>query len=327
MKAVILGTGATIGTLGLEAGVIGFVRRLEAVRSNWRTEYPSLAQAVNDCGGNPLDVALDRLWTRLDYYSKFKTILGSAYPGEASTELRKALLDAYGFADEISRICSAQTTYPLKTVLADLGPGDAVISFNWDTLAETILHDVLRADLVQVPHPGSICRIRLVKPHGSLSWVHRSGEPIEIRDGANVRLKPMDVSDVYSGRPGSSEPLILGALPIKSELLDEIQRGEPGLHGLIASQWVEAVDAISRAEEIVVVGYRFPREDEYGRFLLREAVGKRAPLLAPPSLRYFSLGRDRNAFERAFRDVFGERVNYFYCGEVTSAFPKNQATG
>ena len=326
MKAIILGTGATIGTIGAEAGVVGFVRRLAAVRSNWRAEYPLLAEAIDDCGGDANDVGLDQIWTRLDYYSKFSKIFGTVYSGDVSTQLHKAILDAYAFAEDIGRICSAPSEYALKSVLAKLLPGETLISFNWDTLAETILCDVLGAKVVQVPHAASPERIRLAKPHGSLSWVHRNAEPILYRDETRLRLIAMSPAEVYSGMPGSCQPLILGALPIKSELLDEVQTTEPGLHDLIVGQWTEVMDAISRCTELIIVGYRFPPEDEYGRFLLREAVKKRAAGL-PLSLRYFSLARDREVFERAFRDVFGSSVSYSYCGEVTTAFRPMGAAG
>lgn len=104
MRTVILGTGSTAGTFGAAAGVVGFVRRLAQVRPDWRAKYPWLARVIDDCEGAPEDVALDQLWTRLDYYAKFRKVLGACYPGDASTELHRAILDAYGFAEEIDRI-------------------------------------------------------------------------------------------------------------------------------------------------------------------------------------------------------------------------------
>lgn len=206
----------------------------------------------------------------------------------------------------------------LKAVLSELRLGDTLISFNWDTLAETILCTVFGADVVQLPYPTSSEKIRLAKPHGSLSWIHRGDQAPIYRDGPRVRLTPMNPGEVCSGGLGSCQPLILGALPIKNELLEEVQRTEPGLHDLVVDQWKEVVDAVLRSTELMVVGYRSPPEDEYGRFLMREAVRKR--LKDPPlSIRYFSLVRDREEFERAFRHVFGTGIAYTYCGEVTEA--------
>ena len=66
---------------------------------------------------------------------------------------------------------------------------------------------------------------------------------------------------------------MLGAVPIKSELIFEVQRfyGLP-VFDVVVQQWKTVVTAVREAEKLIVVGYSFPREDQYGRFLFREAV-------------------------------------------------------
>lgn len=293
MKAILLGTGATIGTLGTNGGVDGFVKRLNTVRPNWKRDYPELARVIVDCKEEPEQLGLDWLWTRIDYCSKFRGILGSDYGVNAAIQLRKAVLDAYSFGDEISQLCTATAEFTLKRVLRELSPGDALISFNWDTLAETIVLRMLGKDLVQVPYPVTNTQVRLIKPHGSLSWEHRSDAPVHFQEGSNPRLQPMAVESVHAEPASFAQPLVLGAVPIKSELLEEIQRYQFGLYETISAQWREVVDVLSRVTEIVVVGYRFPAEDAYGRFLFREAVLRRPKQTGLPPICYYALSKDR----------------------------------
>lgn len=329
MKVVIIGTGASIGTIGAEAGVAKFVRRLIEVRGlSWRSDFPNLALAIDDCKDDYTDLlslGLDNIWSRIDYYSKFRGILGVEYGPETSLELYKAILEAYSFTMEVDQLSSVTTgNFTLKQILAELKPGDVLISFNWDVLAETVAKKILGKDLVQAPCPGGERHILLIKPHGSLSWEHKpdssGGCDLVFRDGIGPRLKVLKPTDVD---PGDSQhftqPLLLGAVPIKSEILEEIQRGHDPAYRTICSQWREVVSALARTNELVVAGYRFPPEDLYGRFLFREAARKRAAGTAPPIM-YYALNEDRSDIEDAFRDIFGKSVNYTYMGKVEPAF-------
>jgi hypothetical protein len=261
---------------------------------------------------------LDTTWTRMDYYSKLHRSLGTtAYTGDASLELRKALLDAYSLADELKAL-DPGADCTLKDILGTLRPGDALISFNWDTAAEHIAVRVLRLDLAPARYPGADTRIRLIKPHGSLSWSHCAAAPgsqqcaVRWHDGAHPLLDPMKRDDVISA-PNTHfcEPLVLGAVPIKSELLAEIQRDHRPVYETIADQWAEAVSATRQAVELIVAGYGFPPEDAYGHFLLREAVRQRGTSFVP-SIVYYS-ERDIPA---SMREIFGDRPKYRFEGAV-----------
>lgn len=273
---------------------------------------------MDDCKKKKDDkIDLDTLWTRIDYYSKFRKILGCEYGSEASIQLHKAIIEAYSFNEKIDDVLirTAKEDFTLKIELNKLCPGDTLISFNWDTLAETIAMNMLGINLVQVPCPYNGTHIRLIKPHGSLSWIHKPEKPIIFQNGSKPRLDPMPEKDVNN----DAEPLVLGAVPIKSELLEEIQKVQPGLHDLISAQWREVVNVISQAEEVVVIGYSFPKEDVYGRFLISEAVRRRTEH-AKLKICYYSLKKDRPNVEEAFREIFGGAVNYEYKGKVKSAF-------
>ena len=59
------------------------------------------------------------------------------------------------------------------------------------------------------------------------------------------------------------EPLVLGAVPIKSELLAEVQSGDRKAYETISDQWAEAACPVTQTTELVVAGYCFPPEDGY----------------------------------------------------------------
>src|ERR1019366_8619457 len=324
MKVVILGAGSTIGTFnGASLGVDRFVDRLYYVRGvSWRDEYRGLCRVIGDCKSPPGKTpSLDRVWTRIDYYSKLDRSLGTT-PGDASLDFHKALLDAYSLtADERAALAEADAEFTLKTILRPLDSGDALISFNWDTAAERVAK-TLNLDLASA-HES---RIRLIKPHGSLSWRHCAAKPgsqecaVHWSDNGAPLLEPMNPCDVVPHDGGQNahfcEPLVLGAVPIKSELLREVQREHAGVYERVADQWAEVVRAITHASELVVAGYGFPPEDGYGHFLLREAAGRRGR--TPLSIVYYSLPIDRAKVEASMRDIFGDDVNYRFAGCVKS---------
>jgi hypothetical protein len=321
MKVVILGTGSTIGTLervalATELGVNGFTRRLSRVKPEWRNEYPSLARAVDDSGSENLD----QIWTRMDYAGKLqRSLKRPTYPPETSGQLHRALLVAYSLADEVERL-DLDSCFTLKTALMDLGDGDVLISFNWDTVAERIARSPSLGKKLVASGPVLHGRsVNLVKPHGSLSW-EDGGTPESVKwrdDHGEPLLTPMPVERVHHGE--YMQPLVLGAVPMKERLIKETQPNQT-IYEVFADQWAAVVDAITGATALTVIGYRFPSEDGYGRFLLREAARRRRQPL--PQIPYYALERDRAAVEQALREVFGDDARCSFKGPVDPASPK-----
>lgn len=166
--------------------------------------------------------------------------------------------------------------------------------------------------------------MNLIKPHGSLSWEDLGGEAKDVRwneplSGAPL-LKPM--------RPGTGsypQPFILGAVPIKDELIRGTQNDNPKIYQTIADQWAAVVQAVTRADELTVVGYGFPPEDGYGRWLFRQAAKRRDR--RPLKLSYYALSCDAEKVEAALRDIFGECVTYTYEGRVKEPKESSRCSG
>ena len=156
----------------------------------------------------------------------------------------------------------------------------------------------------------------MAKPHGSTSWMlDLNCDPKRVISASNhgeVLLNSLEPMDVDRCR----EPLVLGAVPIKSELIREVQDfcGSPQVFQTIARQWRTVVEAIRDADSVVVVGYSFPQGDEYGRFLLQEGMRLRNSRL---SVEFFELQNKKCEREKAIKSAFDSLVkNLVYRGKV-----------
>lgn len=319
MRVLILGTGSTIGTLwevayGAELGVYGFTKRLSRVKPRWREDYAALARVIADCGSENLD----QIWTHLDYATKLhRSLGGNPYDPRTSGELHRSLLDAYSLTDEIRKI-DLRSDFTLKTELMRLEDGDVLISFNWDTCAERIATDLGRRLRMASGRVFDKRYVNLVKPHGSLSWEDGgTADRVRWHDHGQPLLTPMPVEAVHRG--GYMQPLVLGAIPLKERLIRETQ-SNPAIYEVFADQWAAVVEAITTATTLAVIGYRFPSEDGYGRFLLREAVKRRATPLS--GISYHARESDKDEIEPALRETFGEHVACSFEGPASPAAAK-----
>lgn len=326
MKVFFIGAGASRGTLqssGTPVPVAAqFGKVLNDIDRCWASKYPSLVKVVDHLGLPLADWGLEPVWTCVDYYAKLsKAILGADdWPG-VSRELKKALLQVYGKrCDLAAEKLTVNDSYTLGHVLKnELKPGDALVSFNYDTIVERLARrfgHTMRPVCTHKKRGG----IMLAKPHGSTSWIMElcSRRVISASDDGGPLLDSLTPKDVDQKR----EPLLLGAVPIKSELIREVQaftgisngRSWFEVFDTITQQWSAVVKAILDAHTIVVVGYSFPREDQYGRFLIQEATRLRQKRLI---IEFFELKDKASDRAKEIIDAFDGRVaKLIFRGEV-----------
>jgi hypothetical protein len=280
MKVFFFGAGSSRGTLGEKMAPMAreFGCALKERAPNWETEFPALAKVVEHLNAKLPDLGLERIWTCIDYFDKLQGALGGApwgVRGDAVPDLKRALLRIYGrdLDREVEKL-AVSDKYTLGGLLKRVCPGDVLISFNYDTVVERLAgkfgYDLrgycgyFRRDVVN-----------FVKPHGSTSWCLdlREKRVTSAKDDGSPLLNSMSEDDVCRKK----EPLVLGAVPIKSELLSEIQwhYGVYEVHEVVMRQWKAVVAALRQAELLVVVGYSFPKEDQYGMFLFGEGMRDR----------------------------------------------------
>lgn len=279
MKVYFIGAGATAGTLPLgpnkqqTAPVAARFGETLAGMPRWEQDFPALNKVVQHLGIPVRRVDLETLWACMDYYAKLAPALPSPAPwrGE-SPELKKLLLRLYGKnCDAAAEVLPARNDYTLGNLAANtIKPGDVVVSFNYDTVVERLIRR-LGPSIRMACGTFSGGQIHLVKPHGSVSWL--IARDIRTSDGSGKPLfDSLDESDVVD-----HGPLLLGAVPIKSELIREVQGtlGTPSVFETVMSQWRAVTTAVRDATALVAVGYGFPREDHYGRFLVKEGLRHR----------------------------------------------------
>ena len=322
MKAFFFGAGCSYGTLqNYYACPISkdFGKYLE--RLNAWNRYTDLRKAAEhlDYRGRLSEIGLEELWSLIDHYAKFSDKRG---PGgflseppwlwDAECELKRALIRLCGAAcvDAAKAIRRTSDCTLVDLLLNQVRPGDVVVSFNWDTLVERLAK---KFGLTFTHSRGRPTKcIEFAKPHGSASWQvgsirleHLRGRPL---------LDPLVENDITPGKSWT-EPLLLGAVPMKSELIFEVQKCyAPHVFTVIMNQWQAVVEAVRTAGTIVVLGYGFPKEDEYGRFFCKEGVRQRHRPLK--RVEYYNVSRESGC---AIREVFGEEAKVVWKGPVTPA--------
>ena len=144
---------------------------------------------------------------------------------DAICELKRAILRLCGSACEKAvRRIPKTSRYTIVKILKQVVPGDVIVSFNWDTLVEQLANRLFTSEwkLVHCDGPPSKQKkqVKLVKPHGSVSWRVGCPEPFILPCKPVLEaIKETQVRPGYS----RSEPLLLGAVPLKSELISEVQ--------------------------------------------------------------------------------------------------------
>ena len=227
-------------------------------------------------------VGLEELWSCIDHYAKFWVQRCGFLrepkwnQAEAVCELKRAVLRLCGSAcEDAARAIRRTSKCTLVSILRNqVKSGDVVVSFNWDMLVERLAK---KCELNFVHCSGRPRKnkkeIKFVKPHGSVSW--QVGRPPAILPFAPM-LRVIREGDV---KPGESptEPLLLGAVPMKSELIFEVAAHycACAVFKVIMDQWQAVVEAVRDADSFVVLGYSFPKEDQYGRFFFQEGMRKR----------------------------------------------------
>jgi hypothetical protein len=249
----------------------------ERLGENLEKQYPTLAQVAGHLGRPLQDIGLEELWTCIDYHAKFQAAFRTMWEprGKVISELKSALLLLYGStcASVAKNLC-LQEKYTLSEIIQSVIAGDTLVSFNYDTVVEWLCHKAGKRLFHRSAPDATV--IRFAKPHGSASWnlqpYERSNRIVEL-DGEPLR-EPLDYNDAKMRKV---DPLVLGAVPLKSELISEVQEryGSRRVYDVILSQWRAVADSIRDADRLVVLGYSFPAEDTYGRFFYQEAMSER----------------------------------------------------
>jgi hypothetical protein len=317
-SAFFLGAGCSYGTLKDRRHFPPLARdfgsELTKRTPDWLDKYPNLSKVAEHLGVTLPKVSLEELWTCIDYHAKFYEAFNIGWDSvQVVLQLKRSLLRMYGRScDDDAAKLRVSDSYTLGRIVGEIRPGDTLVSFNYDTLAEqlakkrglNLLHGV-------GPMPEGV--VRFAKPHGSASWnLYKLGD--DLRNGppacSSINEPEVQLGDV--------EPLLLGAVPVKSELIREVQMCHtPPVFDVVLRQWQAVADAVRDADRVVVLGYSFPKEDAYGKFFFHEAVLQRRS--KPLRIEYYELREKKEQAVASMASVFPTELCISYIEPVQAA--------
>jgi len=148
------------------------------------------------------------------------------------------------------------------------GQPNAVISLNWDVLAERVLSESKAGWQYTVHSPW----VPVLKPHGSINWSKHLQE--------GLRAESQDWRQISPGSPYSYIPRDPFFDPFEQGANQNLRHllfpGDPEDEKGVAQIWNEAAQAIGEREAVVFIGYSLPVYDAPAReFFSRVAAGKR----------------------------------------------------
>jgi hypothetical protein len=178
------------------------------------------------------------------------------------------------------------------------GQTNAIISFNWELLAEKALSDARAGWLYTIHSPW----VPILKPHGSINW----SDHVERGWGENPEWQPIapHSSYRYIRQAPFSDPFENG---VNQRLRKLILPGDPEDSGGTKLIWEEAEAAIRERDVVVFIGYSLPQYDSFStRFFQRVSAGKQIEVYARSSetLEHYRvmLGRINTTGPFAFAD-------------------------
>jgi len=180
----------------------------------------------------------------------------------AGWQLRKKVAETYGY---IADRTTLENYRLLLKKIKSVGECDfpTIVSFNYDTLPEQAWEAYHYWGLHDLNYRNE--QINIIKPHGSVNWLHRQEEVI-IEQA--LPIPPEKVG--YYGDQLQQHSLI-GLVANKREF-DKKPDQDPLVAALYSYRLVECIKrALKKAEHLIVIGYSFPITDTYMKKIILDA--------------------------------------------------------
>jgi hypothetical protein len=223
----------------------------------------------------PMEAAFSLLYTAKDFPEIYASRSGPKPKAGERQELDDFLSLLFAVLAALDKGSSSPTGY--DRLVQTLEPGDTVITLNYDTMIDSAL---VRAgwdpkagyELVggkkkvtwgsaRAPQATRLADVSLLKLHGSLNWW--------------VRGSRSTLSNVFSKKP------VIVTAPRVNERAGMIRQIIPPIYGKVFGHahwralWKAAFNALSDAEQLVVVGCSIVDTDYHLQALLRRAIKER----------------------------------------------------
>ncbi len=188
-------------------------------------------------------------------------------------------------------------------------PSDTIVSFNWDTLHESVLWRAKKWHYangygfpVRDAPPETHSPITILKLHGSVNWAQRSEDDCEPEIEYKGTFFPgaVDDSETFRRATGTWND---GRYLIVPSYLKDLSANR-----LLLRLWERARDALGEADEMTVIGFSLNEADAPARHLLGSALDRNQNLrevlvIAPEQ---FEWGRFCYRFAKRQRSIYAK---------------------
>jgi len=211
----------------------------------------------------------------------------------------------------------------LAVHLLKLEEGDIVASTNYDLVAESIMRHKWPSACNCRTEKEFRLRTReqgplILKLHGSLDWLFRLNWITKCcrvdRTAAGLPITDADID--LDQNFWETRPLVIAPVRYKDEIV--FPRAQPPeLVEVLNFQWEAFINAVSKADELQVFGYRFPAEDSYGNRVLQEAIRRRPADTRVQVRLYLPESECQQVKKRLEQDIFrAEKAQVECCGSI-----------
>jgi len=141
------------------------------------------------------------------------------------------------------------------------------ISFNYDTLLEQALENIYYPAL----DPEEVGKYPVLKPHGSVNWIHTNNKPI------SSRRTPLPIDEIGFLEGVLHQHSIIGLSfnKIEFDMDKQLELGASEVGNLYGNRILNEFDRMLReADQIIIIGYSFPFADTH----IRNAIHKSRPI-------------------------------------------------
>jgi hypothetical protein len=144
-------------------------------------------------------------------------------------------------------------------------PGDVIVSFNWDFMIDLALEDDPRSLAIAYTYPADNSVV-LLKPHGSIDWFQKDKLRKDPKLRSEMRHRATGVY-FYPYFHLAENPDLVESLPF---IVPPLAAKE--YKGFLERIWRGIYRAVAAANELYIVGYSLPREDQFARLIIGLAI-------------------------------------------------------
>jgi hypothetical protein len=249
-------TAVSINLKQCNLGTYKWIEEYEKYTRDYRTSYPySDLEATDIISGEIGNIS--RMHSLI--YSTRKVLR------DCERDLKRLIYNCFSTIYPQNDICSnyecIHNTIQQNRGINFLG----YITFNYDLLLEHSLKKIeekyhylgVNVDIFDKYYENYRPSILILKLHGSLNW------ELDPRDD-DVTFKEKSVRPTYPDNSAEAntctEPGIVPPTILKEEINSEYNESNP-LKRLLINQWKYAIQLLSKADKVIIVGYSFPETD------------------------------------------------------------------